>query len=202
MLKDPVFKSIFSSQWELLPVVMKKRYANKPYSQDIITIEGKMDFIIAPWAKWLMPLLKWLNILVPYAGENIDATVHFKSEQKNAICQFERWIKFPGKKPYHFLSKMINTQGNEVIEQFKCGICWRMKYHFDGEKILLLHQGYCFKILGKFIPLPISAIVGQGYAEEVALDDNRFKMRMTLTHPLFGVYYEYNGIFTVSEMQI
>jgi len=199
---DPTFKSIFAEKWDLLPTVMKKHYANKPFSDDVVTVKGKMNFIIAPWAAWVMPLFKWLKIIVPYAGENIDVTVNFRSEPDTSVYQFDRWIYFPGKKPYNFLSRMYNTEGSEIVERLNFGICWRMNYDFDGEKVLLLHKGYCLKIFGKFIPFPISFIVGKGNAEEIALDEDRFSMRMTITHPLFGVYYEYNGIFKVEEMKL
>ena len=97
---------------------------------------------------------------------------------------------------------MRRLQGNEIVEQFACGICWRMYYDFDGEKVLLLHKGYALKFFNKIIPFPITPIVGKGYAEEIPIDENSFKMRMTITHPLFGMYYEYNGEFTVIETQL
>ena len=199
---EPTFRAIFADKWEQLPTVLKKHYANKPYSQDCVTVKGKMNFIIASWAKWLMPLFKWLHIIVPYAGENIDVTVHFKSEPDTDTYQFDRWIHFPQKQPYHFLSKMQPNKGGEIVERFACGICWRMRYDFDGEKVLLLHKGYALSYFGKVISLPISFIVGKGYAEEIPIDKNSFKMRMTITHPLFGVYYEYNGFFNVTEMSV
>lgn len=198
---EPTFKPIFSDKWNMLPKVIKKHYANRPYSNDVVTVKGKMNFIIARWARYIMPLFKWLKIIVPYAGENVDVTVHFRSEVDSDVYQFDRWIYFPGRKPYNFLSKMHHTKGKEIVEKFACGICWCMNYDFDGEKVLLLHKGYALKLFGKVIPFPISAIVGKGYAEEIAIDDNSFRMRMTITHPLFGVYYEYNGLFTVTEMQ-
>ena len=200
--QDPTFKSIFGDKWDALPPVMKKHYANKPFSNDVVTVKGKMNFVIAPWARWIMPLFKWCNILVPYQGNNIDATVSFRSEKDNDVYQFDRWIAFPNQKPYHFLSKMNPTGGDEIVEKFWCRIGWRMKYDFDGEKVLLLHKGYTLNLFGLIIPFPISFIMGKGYAEEIAIDENSFKMRTTITHPLFGVYYEYNGVFTVTDMNV
>jgi len=199
---EPTFKSVFGEKWDALPTVMKKHYANKPYSNDVVTVKGKMNFIIARWARWIMPLFKSLKIIVPYAGENLDVTVNFRSEPDTDVYQFDRWIYFPNRKPYNFLSKMQNPKGDVIVEKFGCGICWCMNYDFDGEKVLLLHKGYALKLFGKVIPLPISAIVGRGYAEEIPIDDDTFRMRMTITHPWFGIYYEYNGVFTVSEMHV
>jgi hypothetical protein len=198
---EPVFKPIFAEKWNSLPPVMKKHYANKPFSNDVVTVRGKMNFIIAPWARRVMPLFRFLKILVPYPAENVDAAVHFRSEPDSGTYQFDRWIELP-RQTYNFLSKMEHNGGDEIVEKFASGICWRMKYTYDGEKVLLLHKGYALKIFGKIIPLPISAIVGKGYAEEVPIDENSFRMRMTVTHPLFGVYYEYNGVFTVTEMNL
>ena len=39
----PIFKSIFGKQWAILPPVMLEHYANRPYCDDVGTVEGKMD---------------------------------------------------------------------------------------------------------------------------------------------------------------
>jgi len=35
------------------------------------------------------------------------------------------------------------------------------------------------------------------YAEEEKVDDNQFRMKMKITHPLFGDIFKYSGIFKI-----
>lgn len=78
------------------------------------------------------------------------------------------------------------------------GICWRMNYLWEDNKVILRHKAYALKTFNHFIPLPVTWLLGRGDAEEWAIDDNTFAMRATITHPLPGKVYEYKGRFKVS----
>ena len=52
-------------------------------------------------------------------------------------------------------------------------------------------------VFGRNIPLPITWLIGRSDAEEMAVDDNKFDMCATITHPLLGKIYEYKGRFRV-----
>jgi hypothetical protein len=41
--------------------------------------------------------------------------------------------------------------------------------------------------------------MGQGYAEEVPLDENTFSMMTEIRHFLWGKVYGYSGVFTVTQ---
>jgi len=75
-----------------------------------------------------------------------------------------------------------------------------MQYLYDGDKVILKHNGYVLRLFGKNIPLPISFLIGKGHAEERAIDAHSFSMFMRLTHPLFGTLYEYQGSFEVVDV--
>jgi hypothetical protein len=111
----------------------------------------------------------------------------------------ERHFSFPNEKPYMFRSKFVPVQGNDVIEIMKFGIGWRCYYSFDGAKVLLTHKGFYWRVAGLLIPLPLALLLGKGYAEEVAIDDDNFKMLMVITHPLFGKTFEYRGRFKICQ---
>jgi hypothetical protein len=44
----------------------------------------------------------------------------------------------------------------------------------------------------------VTWILGAGYAEEYALDAERFSMFTHITHPWWGKVYEYKGVFQLS----
>jgi hypothetical protein len=196
---EPIYQSVFGKQWENLPPVFRKRYANNSYSHDLIAVSGKLNIHYSRLMAFLMPLLKLCGALVPYKGKEIPVTVNFQSQPDSAIVNFNRTFYFPGDKPYEFFSHIEKISGNDVVEFMRFGFAWRALYSYDGTKIVMQHHGYVWKLFGKFIPLPLSLLMGKCYAEEEALSENSFRMMMRLTHPLFGNIFEYNGEFTLAD---
>jgi hypothetical protein len=86
---------------------------------------------------------------------------------------------------------------NDVVEFMRFGLAWRALYSYEGTKMVMQHHGYVWKVFGKYIPLPLSLLMGKCYAEEEAISENSFSMLMRLTHPLFGNLFEYAGEFTL-----
>ena len=54
----------------------------------------------------------------------------------------------------------------------------------------------------KFKTLPIEFFVGKLNGEEVAIDENTFTTKLTLTHWLFGELYSYKGILKIQDDDI
>lgn len=195
-----IFQPIFGEQWQNLPPVMHKHYANHSHSNDVVTVEGVMKIEVSLFAKILSPLFRLAGALVPYSGNNIPVTVHFRSEYYSSAFCFDRIFNFPNRKPCHFRSKMFPVGGNEVVEFMPIGIGWRAGYRWDGQKILIEHCGYKIKLFGKLISLPLELLLGKGFAWEEAVNDNSFRMYMEIRHLLFGKIYAYSGEFAVKEM--
>ncbi len=201
-LRQPTFQPIFGAAWDALPPVMHSHYANRPYTQDVVTVEGVMEVAASPLMRLFAPLLQWTGLLVPYEGSNVPVKVRFRSEpESNAFC-FDREFRFPGKKPCHFRSHMIPIGGNEVIEFMSLGIGWCAAYDFVGGKVTLTHRGYVLRALGLVIPVPLHWFFGKGYAEEEATGEKRFRMAMEVRHPWFGQVYRYSGDFEVMEVSL
>lgn len=198
---QPIFQPVFGEMWEQLPLVLRKHYANRPFSRDVVTVEGMMTVEIAPAMRLLMPLLRMGGALVPYAGNDIPVTVHFRSEPDSTAFCFDREFRFPGRKPYHFRSRMLPQGGNEMVDFMRFGVGWRGGYAYEDGKVKMRHKGYLWKLFGLKIPLPLTWLLGRGEAEEVALDDDTFRMEMTMTHPLLGRMYYYGGVLRVTEVK-
>ncbi len=94
---------------------------------------------------------------------------------------------------------MIQVENNEVVEIMRSGFGWRMRYIWQDGRVKLKHRGYIFNIFGCFIPLPLTFLMGEGNAEEIAIDENTFDMVVTVIHPWWGKVYEYKGRFKVRE---
>jgi hypothetical protein len=200
MTQQPIFQPIFGETWDRLPPVIHAHYANRPYSQDRVTVEGRMDITLSPLYRLCSPVLKVLGLLVPYHGTDIPTTVHFISSPTDATFRFQRIFYVPNQKPYLFTSAMEHTDTHTITEWMALGIGWVATYGYDGHKVTMTHQGYRWRWRKLTIPLPLAFFFGKGYAEEYALNDTQFKMRMEIRHPIFGVLYAYQGMFTLTEV--
>jgi hypothetical protein len=192
---EPIFKSIFGASWDDLPPVMRKHYANRPYTQDKNTVEGVLDVQCAGPIKTFAPLFWLMGGVPPHTEQNVPVTVHFESDENSKFFTFNRIFHFKTRKAYRFKSRMMQIKGNEVVEIMRFGIAWKMQYLWENGKVVLRHKGYALAIAGHLIPLPLTFVVGEGHAEETPIDDNTFDMFVTITHPWWGKIYEYKGRF-------
>ncbi len=198
-MSEPTFKSIFADKWDELPDVMKKHYANRPYSDDINIAEGVMKVEGSALWKLLNPFSKLFGILVPYTGENIPVTVTFRSESDSNRFIFDRIFYFPGRAPYKFYSVLHPIKENEVCEIMNMGLGWRCEFSWEDKRVRLKHKGYVLKVFGRIISLPLTFLVGPGFAEEMPIDDFTFSMKMEIIHPWWGKVMGYSGQFRMVE---
>jgi predicted DCC family thiol-disulfide oxidoreductase YuxK len=196
---DPIFKFVFGADWERLPRVMHRHYANRAYRDDVVTVTGTLNVYSSFLGRLLKPGFRWANALVPYEGADIPVTVEFHTCTQSNAFRFERTFHFPGRAPYVFRSTMIPVGGNELVEIMGRGIGWRTAYSWDGSKVILRHRGYVIRLFNVFIPLPFTFLMGAGYAEEIALGDDSFSMWTEIRHPLWGRVFGYDGTFKVTK---
>jgi len=195
--KQPTFQSIFGADWDKLPPVMLKHYANRPFCNEVNTVQGTMAVQAAPILRLATPMLRLLGGIPAVNENNVPVTVRFESDSHSNAFHFRRTFHFPNQKPYVFHSKMIPQHEDKVVEQMKFGLGWRVAFEWRDNRVILAHNGYCLCIWRKFIPVPLNWLIGKVHAEEWALDDNSFEMFVEIRHFLFGKIYEYRGRFDV-----
>lgn len=196
---EPVFKNIFATSWQELPAVFHKHYANRANASDKTVVEGLLDISCRGPIRLFAPFFRVLGGIPPENEKNVPVTVNFLSKVNSPAFYFDRKFYFKDKKPRYFRSRMIHIEESEVVEIMKWGIGWKMDYLWQDNRVKLIHKGYVFNFFGFFIPLPVTFLLGKGYAEEQAIDENSFAMKVQITHPWWGKFYEYSGIFTVTE---
>ena len=193
----PVLARVIGPEaWARLPEVMRRHYAVRAGSADTVRMEGRLD--VRVWAPVGL-MARLTGLLVPCSGEAVPVTVIFSSDRRGALC-FDRTFRFPGRAPARFRSRMEPAGGDEMIEYMRYGLGWRLAYGWDGQKMTLSHRGYVWRVAGLKIPLPLSLLIGRGYAEETPLDGTRFAMWTHTLHPLFGATFGYRGEFEVVEV--
>ncbi len=193
---EPIFKNVFGDLWAELPQVMKQHYAVRPFSDDVVRVEGHLDVCISPF----MSLMARLSgMLLAHSGKNVPITVIFTSDKSGAF-HFDRIFHFPDHGDVHFRSRMEWIEDNVMVEFMRFGIGWKVAYEWDGTKVILKHRGYVWRLFGVMIPVPLALIVGAGYAEETPISDDSFAMWTHSLHPLFGKTFGYAGDFKVTEV--
>lgn len=194
----PIFKSIFGDSWFQLPPVITKHYAIRPYSNDSITVEGKLNVRISSFVGIASKLT---GMLVPFSGDDVSVTVVLHSAPNSGSFFFDRKFVYPEHGTLFFRSRMEKIGGNELIEFMRFGIGWKLAYSWDGEKVILSHRGYVWRFLDWLIPIPLSWIIGRGHAEEIPRNENQFDMWTHANHFLFGETFAYNGSFTIVKSE-
>ena len=74
-----------------------------------------------------------------------------------------------------------------------------MAYSWSGSKVILAHRGYVLRLFGFFIPVPLTILLGAGYAEEIPLNDDEFSMMTEIRHPWWGRVFGYGGRFRIAK---
>lgn len=195
----PTFQPVFGDAWQQMPRVFHRHYANRPFSHDLTVAEGVMDIACHGPMRWLAPVMKWMGQIPAMNERGVAVRVEYRSDPATRAFHFLRIFSPPGGRTYEFRSRMLQVDGTEMVEIMRFGLCWRFRYGWDGEKVLLSHEGYSLSIFGFRLPLPLGLLIGRSDAEETAVDDNTFDMVTRIVHPWWGLVYEYKGRFTVTQ---
>ncbi|MQA66361.1 MAG: DUF4166 domain-containing protein [Alphaproteobacteria bacterium] len=195
---EPIFKAVFGEQWHNLPPVMRTHYEIRPYSNDVVEVEGTLDFVISPLIS-VVARLTGMSLLAN-SGTNVPSTVTFRNGSRSEAFYFDRKFVFPDKRIVRFCSRMELIKDNELVEFMRYGIGWSVAYTWDGSKVILQHRGYVWRIFGVVIPIPLSLILGEIHAEERPLSSERFSMRVLSSRGLLGKAFMYAGEFKVTKI--
>lgn len=194
----PLFAQVLGDDWQTLSPVMKKRFSNRPYSRDMVLVNGTMTIKSSRWMRFIKPLLKLSGALLQEDGENIPVGVKFTSEANTSKYWFDREFNFD--QPVYFKSYMMNIKNNIMVEYMCFNVGWRAKFSVEGDCIVMSHYGYVFRLFNLFIPVPINLLLGKCNVVERPISDDTFAMEMSLNHFLFGEIYQYKGIFKIVEV--
>jgi hypothetical protein len=195
----PVYKLIWSNNYQDLPKVFCTRYSNRIGSNDELIVNGILSIHHSKFFKLLSPLFRIMGALVPYTATDIPVTVKFKSEINSNKLNFNRTFYFSSNKPYTFCSYQLFYENNIVVEFMKFRTGWSSHFIYEGNKVKMFHHRYVIKLFNWLIPLPLHLLMGTCYAEEEALSDTEFRMLLKIKHPLFGELFGYHGQFKIAE---
>jgi len=178
------FDAVFGNEWNAMPALLKKRYGDKVDEGVSIQLQGIMTIYLSRLLVILSPCMRLLGVLAPYKASNIPVTVKLQKQGNTNVIKMLRTFYFSKKSPYRFNSQLIPMSSHQVIELMRSNIGVRMHYSYTNNKIIMKHSGYIWFIFGKYIPLPLSLLLGSSYAEEEMLSDSSFRMLVRFTVPI------------------
>lgn len=197
---SPVFQQVLGADWNRLGVIIQRHYFLRPFSNDHICVKGVMHEVHhSAFAKLLIPMARIFGALVPYRGKDVPIEVYYTARPDAATIHWDRVFHFPGRPPFHFLSHMEQTGPGRVIEFVRFGVGMRLRVTAEDGALVFRDDGYIWRLFGIDVPLPMGLLMGSAYIEERPIDDERFSMRMTLIHPLFGELFRYKGSFSLGD---
>ncbi len=191
----PFFATVLGDDWQILSPVMKKRFSNRPYTNDTVLVNGTMTIKSSRWMRFIKPALRLAGALIQQDGENIPVLVKFITEPNTSKYWFDREFSF--NQPVRFKSYMMHIKNNIVVEFMRFNVGWRAKFSVSGDSVVMSHDGYVFRFFNLLIPVPISLFLGRCDAVERTISEDTFSMEMSLNHIIFGNIYEYKGVFRV-----
>lgn len=197
-MTESIIQGVLGDSWSELDNVIRRHYFLRPFSDDYICVSGEMSEIYhSPVAKLFIPFAMLLGAVVPYRAINVPTDVHYASSKENANIYWDRVFKFTKKNHYHFKSRMEHVRDNEVIEFVRFGVGMRLKVTAENGAIVFRGAGYVWRLFGVDIPVPIGLFFGNAHVEETPINENNFRMKMTIEHRLFGVMFRYEGTFNL-----
>lgn len=198
--RNPVFQDILGADWHRLGEVIRRHYFLRPFSSDYICVRGTMHEVShSAIARLLIPMARLFGALVPYRGREVPIEVHYTTRLDDGTIHWDRVFHFPGRTPFHFRSHMECVGGSRVIEFVRFGVGMRLNVTAEDGALVFRDAGYIWRLFGVDVPLPMGLLMGRAYVEERPIVADHFSMRMTLTHPLFGELFRYNGSFTLTQ---
>ncbi len=193
--EKPIFAYVFANNWQSMPEIFKIRYGNFAFRQQSIKVKGKLNIFMSRYYSCLKPFLRLTGALVPCQGQNIPVTVEFNTKLDSATIFMNRTFNFQNQKPYSFNSRLLVMKTGEVIELMRFGLGVSFNYCYENNKILLIQRRYIWRICGFNLRLPLTFLLGKVTAHEMMISNTSFAMLVTITHPLFGKLFEYDGEF-------
>ncbi len=205
MTDSPIFADVFGDQWQRLPEALKRHYANRPFSHDVVSHEGALTITMSPLMRRFRWLLRLSGLLVPFEGVDVPVTVYTRSDPKSKTYIFERHFFPQGGQEYIFRSELVCVKPHVVIEYFRFGGGWRATYWFEGDKVIIRHDGFNWRLFGLNVPLPgwLDIFFGQGGAYEQAVSDDTYRMETGLNHFMHdGKLMGYVGTFRITGVTL
>ncbi len=193
-----LFKSILGSKWESLHPDIQKRFEKNPIPGNPLKYTGNLEELsCSRWGKLLgfvtKPLIK--GALIPYTEFDVPVDIQVYTKEGCSYIFKQRNYKLSNSKPIMFTSYMRQSSKGEVLEYVGMGLGMKLIVFEKDTNLHFKSDGYFWDI-GLFkIPIPDILSPGATYLTHLNEGENQFRIRIDITHKLFGKMFVQAGVF-------
>lgn len=193
-----LFKKIMGPNWQRLHPDIQRRFDKNPAPGKPLRYTGSLDELSCSiWGKILghitLPLIK--GALLPYCAANFPVDIQVYSKENCPYLFKHRIYRLPGRKPVEFTSYMKESEKGEVLEYVGAGLGMKLLVFEKEGNLHFKSDGYFWDIGLCRIPLPAIFTPGDTYLMHINVDPGNFRIRIDITHRLFGKMYVQAGPF-------
>ncbi len=196
-----VMQRALGDNWQRLEGIVQRHYEMAPGCSSEMTITGVMDEVFHSYiAKLFLLPARIFGALVPYRGKAIQTVVRNWTTADDPYAMFwHRTLRFPGRPPVEFRSRMEYWHGDEIIEYVRYGLGIRMRMSVEDGALVFKSSAYVWRFAGLPLNIPAWALLGDAKIVERALSDKAFYICFEIVHPLFGRTFGYSGTFSIGS---
>ena len=194
-----LFKKIMGPRWDGLHSDIKKRFDKNPTPGKPLRYTGVLEELSCSfWGKLLghitTPLIK--GALIPYTEFDFPVDIQVYTKEGCPHIFKERTYKLKKRKPIMFTSYMKESSKGEVLEYVGMGLGMKLIVFEKDSNLHFKSDGYFWDI-GLFrIPVPDLLSPGKTYLTHINEGSDQFRIRIDITHSLFGKMFVQAGVFS------
>jgi Domain of unknown function (DUF4166) len=176
--------------WARLPLVVQARFMRhlEPNGTKLFT-GTVVKTQLSPLGRVLALILRPLNIVPAHQGAVGPSTVVVTEGADGASQMYTRlYGRTDGAAQIITSTKCFTSRG--LIEKLGHGLSMQLAIRVEDRALVFASTAYQWSAFGRTVTLPRWLSPGHAHIEHRDLDGQRFRFRLTLTHPWFGLLVE------------
>jgi len=193
-----LFKKVMGGQWLQLHPDIQKRFEKNPLPGYPLCYRGELEELSCSfWGKMLGHITQHLigGALMPFVAHNFPVDIQVYSKESCPYIFKHRTYHIPNRKPVQFTSYMKESENGEVLEYVGMGLGMKLLVFESGGNLHFQSDGYFWDIGICRIPLPDILSPGHTYLTHINEGENQFRIRIDITHKIFGKMFVQAGVF-------
>ena len=197
VVEGKLIRTALGEDWNDLPENIRNRFAENPDIEKPVFYDGNMTEVTTSLAGKIFAFFSRIlgAPLLPYSGTNVPIDVKVFSDPGTDDVIKQRTYHFPDKKPFTVHSRMTLNAKEKFLECVGMGLAMRMDIFAKDDALHFQSTGYSWTC-GKFtVNIPLFMTPGNTHITHTDIDDERFRVRIEMTHPWFGTMFLQDGVF-------
>lgn len=194
-----LFKKIMGEEWSRLHSDIQNRFEKNPVPGKPLKYHGTLEELSCSfWGKILGYITKPFiqGALIPNTAYDCPVDIKVYTKPNCPHIFKERIYKIPGRQPIKFTSYMKESEKGEVLEYVGAGLGMKLIVFEKDAQLHFKSDGYFLDIGICRIPLPDLISPGDTYLTHINEGENQFRIRIDITHKIFGKMFMQTGVFT------